>query len=431
MGSFLPRWAPWQQNRTDHYQHESLDASQDAIRLFQIVYDEVEQVSCRIQTYNLEECPPFTAVSYAWGPPHPQDTILVNGSPFGIRRGLHEFLVSIKDGVTPFEDGKVKVRSAAVSEARKEMYLWCDQLCIDQTNVRERNHQVALMSQIYSAAAETIIWLGARNDDDHFAFGFLGNRLLKPANGQLWRRSVPNMQRLEGVGEWAAADMGDGWLSEPEMEEVTRLSRHLKSTQLEAAKLATLKAAVQCPYWSRLWIVQEIWFSKSLNIVHGRQIIPWKSLEAFVKPELAYLDDYGDFLPSSVATAREEIPLIVYDLFNDKDAFKNGEQRLSYIIETFGNQLCEDPKDKVFGLLGLVAAEKRVVVDYSLEVEELFQHVVAKVIQDEANLALDTHLNFAMMLAKMLRGQSRTASVDAWAVEHFVKQVRENTKKAF
>ena len=39
-------------------------------------------------------------------------------------------------------------------------YLWCDAICIDQGNNRERNHQVQLMSQIYRNASVVCVWLG-------------------------------------------------------------------------------------------------------------------------------------------------------------------------------------------------------------------------------------------------------------------------------
>ena len=38
--------------------------------------------------------------------------------------------------------------------------LWIDQICIDQSSVAEKNHQVALMGEIYSRAMRVVIWLG-------------------------------------------------------------------------------------------------------------------------------------------------------------------------------------------------------------------------------------------------------------------------------
>jgi hypothetical protein len=38
--------------------------------------------------------------------------------------------------------------------------LWDDAICMDQTNILERNHQVQLMWDIYSGAEDVAIWLG-------------------------------------------------------------------------------------------------------------------------------------------------------------------------------------------------------------------------------------------------------------------------------
>jgi hypothetical protein len=39
-------------------------------------------------------------------------------------------------------------------------FLWIDQVCIDQTNVSERNSQVACMTEIYRRASRVLVWLG-------------------------------------------------------------------------------------------------------------------------------------------------------------------------------------------------------------------------------------------------------------------------------
>jgi hypothetical protein len=38
--------------------------------------------------------------------------------------------------------------------------LWVDALCINQANLGEKNHQVALMAQIYSRADKVLVYLG-------------------------------------------------------------------------------------------------------------------------------------------------------------------------------------------------------------------------------------------------------------------------------
>jgi hypothetical protein len=44
--------------------------------------------------------------------------------------------------------------------------LWIDQICINQTCVKEKNHQVAIMGEIYSKAKITIVWLGVNPRGD-------------------------------------------------------------------------------------------------------------------------------------------------------------------------------------------------------------------------------------------------------------------------
>jgi hypothetical protein len=83
----------------------------------------------------------YTALSYMWGKAIAEHTVVLNGTPFLIRKNLWDFL----------------------HKARKDNfggYLWIDALCINQGTVGERNHQVALMGKIYSHADVVIVWLG-------------------------------------------------------------------------------------------------------------------------------------------------------------------------------------------------------------------------------------------------------------------------------
>ena len=49
-------------------------------------------------------------------------------------------------------------RSAASSKA--DIHLWLDALCINQEDLRERNHQVGLMRSIYINTDNVLLWLG-------------------------------------------------------------------------------------------------------------------------------------------------------------------------------------------------------------------------------------------------------------------------------
>ncbi|KAF2825343.1 HET-domain-containing protein [Ophiobolus disseminans] len=47
---------------------------------------------------------------------------------------------------------------------RRGVSLWIDALCIDQSNIAERNHQVQQMEWIYSNAFRVISWMGNKSE---------------------------------------------------------------------------------------------------------------------------------------------------------------------------------------------------------------------------------------------------------------------------
>ncbi|KAF2621405.1 HET-domain-containing protein, partial [Macroventuria anomochaeta] len=90
----------------------------------------------------------YKAVSYVWGNAVKTKEILLNGKAFTVRMNLHSFLQQL-----------IKDRSIWSCLGG----YWIDAICIDQTNVAERNYQVALMGKIYSRAFSVIVWLGRGN----------------------------------------------------------------------------------------------------------------------------------------------------------------------------------------------------------------------------------------------------------------------------
>ena len=92
----------------------------------------------------------FATLSYVWGPPAPQCRIQVNGDEIGIGRNLETALRYYR-------------------HAGWNMPLWVDALCINQGDLSERSAQVRFMDDIYSAAADTFVFLrpGINTDDNY------------------------------------------------------------------------------------------------------------------------------------------------------------------------------------------------------------------------------------------------------------------------
>jgi hypothetical protein len=101
-------------------------------------------IECEFHCFNLDSCPPYTALSYVWGEAADRFArmeIIISGYRFRVRRNLWNFLQQAKSNRMMFQKDN---NSSQISE-----YLWIDALCIDQDNITERNHQVKMMREIY------------------------------------------------------------------------------------------------------------------------------------------------------------------------------------------------------------------------------------------------------------------------------------------
>lgn len=112
------------------------------------IYDWTEELD---QYSRHQEFPCFEAFSYAWGAQEAIDTVTVVG-------------------VDENRDCYLRVRPNVLQMLRHlrgtdRRRLWIDALCINQSDVFEKELQVALMGEIYSAAEQVLIWIGTEDDE--------------------------------------------------------------------------------------------------------------------------------------------------------------------------------------------------------------------------------------------------------------------------
>jgi hypothetical protein len=120
---------------------------------------------------------PYEALSYMWGTedateeikifhptlsgvfitagPGPRRTLLGRlWASFFVRPNLYAALVHLRD-------------------KKKNVVVWVDALCIDQTNIAERSEQVTKMADIYNRATNVCVWLGSGNLRSQLALQFI------------------------------------------------------------------------------------------------------------------------------------------------------------------------------------------------------------------------------------------------------------------
>ncbi|RDI88732.1 hypothetical protein Vi05172_g1403 [Venturia inaequalis] len=304
-----PADSPAHGGETKAFGYQSLDLStlSHQIRLLQFTSSSPLNISCTMQTVDLHPQPLYWALSYTWGPPEPTMEIMVNDEPMRIRENLYQFLSTWRN-----------TTGCAI---------WIDQICINQKNDDEKNHQVNLMSQIFMKASNVVVWLGAAADDsDRIIAAFCKSR------------------------------------AEPTVEQA-------KQEQDGLLKI------MERQYWHRVWIVQEILLASSLTVLCGVQEFPWTVLDYCMR-----LIDGGTTWSGRGITANT--------IFTARSRFQSprlGPDGLRDILAAFfkSKLQCEDRRDKVFGLLGLIPSAARIEIRYDKTLQQICEDVVRKVVQEE------------------------------------------------
>jgi hypothetical protein len=146
-------------------------------------------IRCLLTVESIDNSPKYEALSYVWGDASDRREIEVNGKIFSVTSNLatalHYLSLEPKgklyDRVKSDDERQIIFRQSNIGSLRdnepspRAMVLWIDALCIDQTNMSEKNDQVRRMDIIYKKAARVICWLGPRSNTSRRALEIMRN----------------------------------------------------------------------------------------------------------------------------------------------------------------------------------------------------------------------------------------------------------------
>lgn len=286
----------------------------------------------------------YSAISYAWGDPTPRHPIIVDGHKRLVatnlwhflqrtntkRQGLqdikalrNERLTSLEQSLSQWEqsqfgdhpsarDLKKEIR-ALQREAWPEGWLWIDALCIDQSDDRERTHQVGIMSKIFERAGQVISWLGPECDNSKLAMDTIASYAHKYAV------KLPVVSPME--------------LSE------------------------AICSLCERPYWKRLWVFQELRHAKLIVLMCGEHSLSWDNfgnLWRVVVDIATKSEDASERLRQSLATRMITLRTKPMDF------------SLWNLLKETRNLECVDRRDRVYALLSVTTeGHEGLEADYS------------------------------------------------------------------
>lgn len=277
--------------------------------------------------------PKFDALSWTWGDQVETQAAWVldgagNRSACQLRRNLAEAIRYIRQ---PYEPRR----------------MWIDSMCIDQENKEERSEQVLRMKDIYRLADRVVIWLGPPGPDTHLAFEGLG-------------KLGPRVEVRQCLGILPTPVYAGEF---PWQEDTCGLA-------FSQSTWAALDHLFERPWFGRVWTVQESVLANHNSVYQCGSSTLFSG--SFHKG-CAALSRF------SRATAPSRMRLIIRAL--RRMALRN--KPTSEILICAIEMVCSDPRDKVYGVLGLMPRDMMGMrPDYTLTVSQVFvqttlQHATA------------------------------------------------------
>jgi hypothetical protein len=337
-----------------------------------------DNISCTLQVVSLSEKPSYRTISYAWG--DAQDTRPVR---------VHDSIIRVPANL---ELALRHLRHTDISST-----LWADSLCINQKNFDEKTQQVTLMGRIYRECASVYIWLGAPC----------------ALSKNVWRcKTFPNSSAAARVDPFTFVRHFS------EDKHIHDLACFRPAGKHSAKKIFSAAAAfetqwnsflepVRSSWWSRVWCVQEALLPPDATVVFGHWRIPSQTIQiaalnhrqhmrtccamsALQMPERYYLF-FDTLVLDSIQMSRYGVQSLSPDA---PDAVQRG---LDWHIRSNRHKDCKDPRDRVFGVLGLVDQIRyaEIVPDYSLDVSQVYIKAMTAIIaQSGLNLQCLTGSGF-------------------------------------
>ncbi|KAH7071686.1 heterokaryon incompatibility protein-domain-containing protein, partial [Paraphoma chrysanthemicola] len=211
--------------------------------------------------------------------------------------------------------------------------LWIDAICINQNDMKERSKQVTFMATIYASAQQVVVWLGEQSKD----YNDSGN-VCRP------------LQYIR---------------------DVTKTHVEL-SGNLELA----FRKVLQAPWFTRVWILQEVAAARSLSIKYSDEEISgasftvgmqelWKTTAGNLPAWIPMITHLMSWIPPAPSVHMRTQTL--------------GKAPLGNLVEMFHLSDATDPRDKVYGLLGLTSdghALHEMQPDYTRSWKMLFNDLI-------------------------------------------------------
>ncbi|KAG5948856.1 hypothetical protein E4U60_000638 [Claviceps pazoutovae] len=353
------------------YASHPLHKTTDGIRVVTIEadLDSHGRIVCHLLTTTFAQRPRYETLSYRWGDESLTKTIVVDDVEMCVTTNLWDALQYFR-------------------ENPRNMPIWIDALSINQRDVPERSSQLRIMPHIYTRASSTLVWLG--------------------------RRYVGLFDEASAAASGAIAPEGE-----------VDLGEEVEASQVRAEAEAEVEAEVESPpakpdphtedplanikeqimtdgYWDRVWILQEIGKSRHIQLCFSKQPTEWDTFITWIRTHSSIDNTTG--------------PLKVDHLRRDK---YDGSCSLRSLLTNHASALAKDPRDKIYGLVGLSTDGRGFPMNYNKTLLEVWSDTIHFMSRHELlPQECDQRIHFCQIVRELLGGENALGSVSGVVCFH-------------
>ena len=309
----------------EDFRYAPLRGETNQIRLLHVAPGtNTDDIVCELKAYELHTAPRYSAISYMWSSPDTEHAIFVNHRMLLVGESCWYALW--------------QARNSYQSE-----FYWIDAVCINQSHLPEKEHQVRFMGDIFRRASSVLACIGSHAENSERLMKFWMDR-----NRQSPDDHCPDPE----------------WVSE--------------------AHISFGKRA----YWNRAWIVQELLLAADILLLCGKDICPLEH----VALSIAMCPDYSsDECLSSGSECgprpinqwidtdmvrlvnlktqfsvdnrrviarriRNRIQRRLHDRSQRpvRDELRRSARPVAQMLREMVNRQCRDPRDRIYSMLQLV-----------------------------------------------------------------------------
>ncbi|KAH7124215.1 heterokaryon incompatibility protein-domain-containing protein [Dactylonectria macrodidyma] len=423
-------WTPENSHFFSKISYSALNAARREIRLTRVLPDSgCGLIECEL----LHNVPladvqgQYFALSYCAGDARRTDAILVNGIRCNVFANLrHALTVARQFWKTKFRDEK--------------FLMWVDQICINQSDLSERSHQVGFMRDIYQCARQALICLSTSKTK---------------GRGMEWLLELcENVSAREDdliPREWAPNQAAKRDREEDDNEEekidieryhchrlVHYIWEHVVDERFTNGWLAFYDV-VESPWWSRAWVFQEFMVSTGATFLYGRHSASWKDVSHILnsicsthryfltnRDSFLSLNDFELYGPQDrqfcrvldrIERTKSQAAVDTAEFIVKTKLNWGGSADLKQLLAHSRYCNASDDRDRVYSFIGLAAPGYGIIPNYSAD------NVTSKVLIETTKNIILFEDSLDVLAHAVAPASTRRSMLPSWVVDWTCKEV--------